>query len=263
MQAYSDILKLLLDKGQERSDRTGVGTRSVFGHQIRFDLAEGFPLLTLKKTHFPSIVEELLWFIRGESNVRSLQEKGVRIWNEWADEAGELGPVYGVQWRAWPGPDGPIDQLAQLLEQIQTNPDSRRLILSAWNVAELPKMALAPCHCFCQFYVQGKKLSAHLYQRSADAFLGLPFNIASYSLLLHLVAQACDLEAHEFVHSFGDLHLYNNHLEQAKLVLEREPYPLPRIELNPAIKSLFDFCAEDIKLLDYQSHPFVKADVAI
>jgi len=277
MNQYLDLMRQLLEHGTVKSDRTGTGTRSLFGHQMRFDLSQGFPLVTTKKLHLKSIVHELLWFLKGETNIAYLKDKGVRIWDEWATEDGELGPVYGKQWRAWPTPDGRhIDQISQVLEQIRTRPDSRRLIVSAWNVADLPdegispadnaragRMALAPCHTFFQFYVADGKLSCQLYQRSADVFLGVPFNIASYALLTLMVAQVTDLEPGDFVHSFGDVHLYSNHLEQAREQLSREPYPLPRMHLNPEVKSLFDFKFEDFTLEGYQAHPHIKAPVAV
>lgn len=254
----------VLENGTSKQDRTGTGTRSVFGHQMRFNLAEGFPLLTTKKLHLKSIIYELLWFLRGETNVRYLQEHGVNIWNEWARENGELGPVYGAQWRSWTGSDGrSIDQISQVIDQIKTNPNSRRLIVSAWNVGEIPKMALPPCHLLFQFYVANGKLSCQLYQRSADIFLGLPFNIASYSLLTMMVAQACDLEPGEFVLTLGDAHLYSNHFEQARLQLSREPLKLPRMKINPAVHSIFDFDYSDFELVGYEAHPHIKAEVAV
>lgn len=264
MRTYLDLMQDVLDNGLDRNDRTGTGTRSVFGRQLRFDLSQGFPLLTTKKLHLKSIIHELLWFLRGESNVRSLQEAGVRIWNEWADEQGELGPIYGVQWRSWGAGDGrTIDQISQVIEQIQTNPSSRRLIVSAWNVGQIEEMALPACHVMFQFYVGNGKLSCLLYQRSADVFLGLPFNIASYSLLTLMVAQVCGLGAGDFVHSLGDTHLYSNHLEQAKLQLSREPYPLPTMKINPDVKSIFEFKYEDFELQDYQAHAHIKAPVSV
>jgi thymidylate synthase len=264
MRQYLDLLQHILDHGTAKSDRTGTGTLSVFGYQMRFDLAEGFPLVTTKKLHVKSIIHELLWFLRGETNVRSLNEVGVSIWNEWADEQGELGPVYGHQWRHWPdGRGGEIDQIAWVQEEIRRKPDSRRLIVSAWNVAEVEKMALPPCHTLFQFYVAGGRLSCQLYQRSADVFLGVPFNIASYALLTMMLAQATDLEPGEFVHTFGDAHLYSNHIEQTRLQLSRTPRPLPRMRINPAIKSIFDFRFEDFQLENYQPHPHIPAPVAV
>jgi len=265
VQAYLDLMQQVLDEGVEKGDRTGTGTRSLFGRQLRFDLAQGFPLLTTKKLHIKSIVHELLWFIRGDTNVRPLQEAGVSIWDEWADpETGELGPIYGYQWRSWPAPGGgTVDQLSAVLDEIRTNPDSRRLLVSAWNVADLPEMALAPCHVMFQFYVAEGRLSVQLYQRSADLFLGVPFNIASYALLLMMVAQSCDLEPGEFVHTFGDVHLYSNHLEQARRQLARAPRPLPRLRLDPSVKSLFDFRFEHFELEDYDPHPHIAAPVAV
>ena len=264
MQQYLDLLRHVRDHGVEKADRTGTGTRSIFGWQMRFDLAEGFPVVTTKKLHLRSIIHELLWFLAGESNIRYLKENGVRIWDEWADENGDLGPIYGVQWRSWPTPDGnSIDQIAQVVEQIKTNPDSRRHIVTAWNPAEIDRMGLPPCHCLFQFYVAEGRLSCQLYQRSADIFLGVPFNIASYSLLTHMVAQVTGLEPGEFVHTFGDAHLYLNHLEQADLQLTREPLPLPRLKLNPDIDDLFDFRFEDIELVGYEAHPHIAAPVAV
>ena len=264
MEGYLELLRRVKESGVEKSDRTGTGTRSLFGPQLRFDLGASFPLVTTKKVHWPSVVHELLWFLRGESNLAYLHEHGVSIWDEWADANGELGPVYGVQWRSWPTPDGgKIDQISELVRSIQENPDSRRLIVSAWNVSELDRMALPPCHAFFQFYVANGELSCQLYQRSADLFLGVPFNIASYALLTCMVAQVTGLQPGEFVHTFGDAHLYLNHLEQAERQLSRKPYPLPRVELNPNVKSIFDFRYEDIRLLDYQFHPGIKAPVAV
>ncbi|HLE16164.1 MAG TPA: thymidylate synthase [Anaerolineales bacterium] len=264
MQQYLDLLRHILDHGLRKEDRTGTGTLSVFGYQARYDLQAGFPLLTTKQLHVKSIIYELLWILNGDTNVRYLQERGVRIWNEWADEQGELGPVYGAQWRAWQAPGGQtIDQIAQVIEQLKTNPHSRRLIVSAWNVAEIEAMALPPCHLLFQFYVAGGRLSCQLYQRSADAFLGVPFNIASYALLTLMVAQVCDLQPGEFVHTFGDLHLYLNHLEQARLQITRQPYPLPHMKINPQVKSIFDFQYEDFELLDYTAHPHIKAEVSV
>lgn len=264
MQQYQQLLQHILDTGVHKSDRTGTGTISTFGYQMRFDLQKGFPLVTTKKVHLKSIIHELLWFLRGETNIASLKEAGVSIWDEWADENGELGPVYGKQWRSWVGPDGQvIDQISDVIAQIKKNPDSRRLIVSAWNVADLPRMALMPCHTLFQFYVAENKLSCQLYQRSADVFLGVPFNIASYALLTLMIAQVCDLEPGEFIHTFGDVHIYNNHLEQVKLQLSREPFPLPTMKLNPAVKDIFGFRFEDFSLENYQSHPAIKAPVAV
>ena len=264
MKQYLDLLRHIRDHGREKSDRTGTGTRSVFGYQMRFDLAEGFPMLTTKKLHLKSIVHELLWFLRGETNVKPLQAAGVKIWDEWARPDGELGPIYGYQWRSWPAPDGRhIDQIAQVVEGIRKNPDSRRLIVSAWNVADIPDMALAPCHILFQFYVVDGRLSCQLYQRSADVFLGVPFNIASYALLTMMIAQATGLTPGDFVHTLGDAHLYLNHLEQAELQLSREPRPLPVLELNPAITRLDDFRFEDVKLVGYEPHPHIPAPVAV
>ncbi|TAE51603.1 MAG: thymidylate synthase [Bacteroidetes bacterium] len=264
MQAYHDLLRHVLTHGTDRSDRTGTGTRSVFGHQIRFDLGEGFPLVTTKKVHMKSVVHELLWFLRGESNIAYLKENGVSIWDEWANAEGELGPVYGVQWRSWRGADGQtVDQITQVLDQIRRNPDSRRLIVSAWNVADVEQMALPPCHLLFQFYVANGKLSCQLYQRSADLFLGVPFNIASYALLTQMVAQVTGLEAGDFVHTFGDAHIYHNHFEQVQLQLSREPRPLPRIRLNPEVTDLFAYRYEDIVLENYQPWPAIKAPVAV
>lgn len=264
MQQYHQLLQHIIDKGTDKADRTGTGTRSVFGYQMRFDLSEGFPVVTTKKLHLRSIIHELLWFLKGETNTAYLKENGVSIWDEWADDKGELGPVYGKQWRSWEGADGKvIDQISWLLSEIKRNPDSRRLIVSAWNVADLPKMALMPCHTMFQFYVADGKLSCQLYQRSADVFLGVPFNIASYALLTHMIAQVCDLEPGDFVHSFGDVHLYNNHFEQAQLQLTRTPYPLPQLVLNPEIKDLYSFTFADIKLVNYTSHNAIKAPVAV
>ena len=264
MQQYLDLLQHILDNGTDKSDRTGTGTRSVFGYQMRFDLAEGFPMVTTKKLHLRSIIHELLWFLKGETNIQYLKENGVSIWDEWADERGELGPVYGKQWRSWEGADGKVhDQIKDLIDQIKKNPDSRRLIVSAWNVADLPHMALMPCHTLFQFYVADGKLSCQLYQRSADVFLGVPFNIASYALLTLMVAQVCNLKPGDFVHSFGDVHLYNNHFEQAKLQLTRTPFPLPSMKINPEVKDIFGFRFEDFTLEGYQSHPAIKAPVAV
>lgn len=264
MQQYLDLLRHILDNGTEKTDRTGTGTRSCFGYQMRFDLQKGFPMVTTKKLHVKSIFYELLWFLKGDTNIKYLKENGVSIWDEWANEAGELGPVYGEQWRSWKGADGVVvDQITQLIEQIKKTPDSRRLIVSAWNVAELPKMALMPCHTFFQFYVAEGKLSCQLYQRSADVFLGVPFNIASYALLTMMIAQVCDLECGDFVHSFGDVHLYNNHIEQAKLQLTRTPFELPTLKINPAVKDIFGFDFSDFTIENYQCHPGIKAPVAI
>ena len=264
MKQYLDLLRLVLEKGAEKEDRTGTGTKSVFGHQMRFDLSEGFPMVTTKKLHLKSIVHELLWFLAGDTNVKYLQDNGVKIWDEWADKDGNLGPVYGHQWRSWPTADGrTIDQISNLIHMIKTNPDSRRLIVSAWNVADIGKMALPPCHCLFQFYVAEGKLSCQLYQRSADIFLGVPFNIASYALLTMMVAQATDLQPGDFVHTLGDAHLYDNHLEQARLPLSREQRPLPTMRLNPAIKDLFAFKFEEFELLNYDPHPHIKAPVAV
>ena len=264
MHAYLDLLRHVLDHGTEKADRTGTGTRSVFGWQMRFDLAQGFPLVTTKKLHLKSIVHELIWFLQGDTNVAYLKENGVRIWDEWADANGDLGPVYGQQWRAWPTADGgAVDQIAWLVDEIRRNPDSRRLIVSAWNVGELPKMALLPCHSLFQFYVADGKLSCQLYQRSGDIFLGVPFNIASYALLTHMVAQVCGLGVGDFVHTLGDAHLYNNHLDQARLQLTRETRPLPQLKLNPELRSIFDFRFEDIAIEGYDPHPAIKAAVAV
>ncbi len=264
MQAYLDLLRHVLDQGADKADRTGTGTRSVFGYQMRFDLAAGFPLVTTKKLHLRSIVHELLWFLKGDTNIGYLREHGVTIWDEWADPNGDLGPVYGKQWRRWATPDGRvIDQIADVIERIKRDPDSRRLIVSAWNVAEIPQMALAPCHALFQFYVANGKLSCQLYQRSADIFLGVPFNIASYALLTHMVAQVCDLAVGDFVHTLGDAHLYANHLEQAKLQLTRAPLPLPTLQLNPEVRSIDGFRFEDIVIAGYQSHPAIKAPIAV
>jgi thymidylate synthase len=264
MRSYLDLMKHVLEHGARKNDRTGTGTLSIFGAQLRFDLAAGFPLLTTKKVHLKSIIHELLWFLKGETNTRYLKDNGVTIWDEWADKNGELGPVYGHQWRSWPAPDGKhIDQISQVLEQIRKNPDSRRMIVSAWNVADLPKMALLPCHAFFQFYVADGKLSCQLYQRSADLFLGVPFNIASYALLNMMVAQVCGLKPGELVHTFGDTHLYTNHLDQAREQLSRAPRRLPTMKLNPAVKDLFQFKYEDFTLENYDPHPAIKAPVAV
>jgi len=264
MREYLHLLQHILDKGAQKSDRTGTGTLSCFGYQMRFDLQQGFPLVTTKRLHLKSIIYELLWFLRGDTNISYLNEHGVSIWDEWADDRGELGPVYGKQWRSWEGADGKVvDQITDLVKQIKTNPDSRRLIVSAWNVSELPKMALMPCHTIFQFYVADGKLSCQLYQRSADVFLGVPFNIASYALLTLMLAQVCNLQPGDFIHTFGDVHLYNNHLEQAKLQLTRAPFPLPEMRLNPTVKNIFDFKFEDFTLENYQYHPAIKAPVAV
>lgn len=264
MKVYQDLLRHILDNGVEKSDRTGTGTLSVFGYQMRFDLSKGFPMLTTKKLHLKSIVYELLWFLKGDTNIKYLNDNGVRIWDEWADEHGDLGPVYGKQWRSWETPDGrTIDQISQAVDLIKNNPDSRRIIVNAWNVGELDQMALSPCHCLFQFWVADGKLSCQLYQRSADSFLGVPFNIASYALLTMMMAQVCGLQPGSFVHTFGDLHLYNNHREQALLQISRDPYNLPTIKINPEVKSIFEFSFEDFSLEGYQFHPHIKAEVAI
>ena len=264
MRSYLDLMQKILDEGTQKKDRTGTGTLSLFGAQLRFDLEEGFPLVTTKKVHLRSIIHELLWFLKGDTNIRYLKENGVSIWDEWADADGNLGPVYGAQWRSWRTPDGKtVDQITEVIDQIRKNPDSRRLIVSAWNPGEIPQMALAPCHAFFQFYVANGRLSCQLYQRSADFFLGVPFNIASYALLTMMIAQVCGLKSGEFVHTFGDLHLYSNHLEQAKLQLSREPRPLPRMRINPSVKNIFDFKFEDFTLENYDPHPAIKAPVAI
>lgn len=270
MQQYLDLLQHIIQKGVDKSDRTGTGTRSVFGYQMRFELSEGFPMVTTKKLHLKSIIHELLWFLKGDTNIAYLKENGVKIWDEWADKNGDLGPVYGKQWRSWEGADGAvIDQITWLVNEIKKNPDSRRLIVSAWNVADLPKMALMPCHNMFQFYTSPpnskgiRRLSCQLYQRSADVFLGVPFNIASYALLTMMIAQVCDLEPGEFIHTFGDVHLYSNHFEQAELQLSRTPLPLPKIKINSNIKNIDGFKIEDFELLNYQSHPAIKAPVAV
>ena len=275
MKQYLDLVKHIIETGADKSDRTGTGTRSVFGYLMRFNLADGFPLVTTKKCHLKSIIYELLWFLKGDTNIGYLKEHNVKIWDEWADENGDLGPVYGKQWRSWIGADGvEVDQVKELIHTLKTNPDSRRMIISAWNVADLPKMKLMPCHCLFQFYTsppsplqkeRGVKgsLSCQLYQRSADVFLGVPFNIASYALLTMMIAQVCDLEPGEFVHSFGDVHLYNNHFEQANLQLSRTPFPLPQMKINPAVKDIFNFKFEDFELVNYESHPAIKAPVAV
>ena len=264
MQQYLDLMRHVRENGSFKEDRTGTGTLSVFGYQMRFDLSQGFPMVTTKKLHLRSIIHELLWFLKGETNIGYLRDNGVSIWDEWADENGDLGPVYGYQWRSWPAADGRhIDQISQVIDQIRNNPDSRRIIVSAWNVGDLDRMALAPCHAFFQFYVKDGKLSCQLYQRSADIFLGVPFNIASYALLTMMVAQVCDLEPGDFVHTFGDAHLYSNHLEQTDEQLSREPFPLPTMRLNPDVKDLFAFSFDDFEILDYQHHPHIKAPVAV
>lgn len=264
MKPYLDLMQHVLAHGNDKSDRTGTGTRSVFGYQMRFNLADGFPVLTTKKLHLKSIIHELLWFLQGDTNIRYLQENGVKIWDEWADENGNLGRIYGAQWRSWRGANGEtIDQIANLVEQIKRNPDSRRLIVSAWNPAEVDDMALPPCHALFQFYVADGKLSCQLYQRSADIFLGVPFNIASYALLTMMLAQVCGLQAGEFVHTLGDAHLYRNHLEQAQLQLSREPRPLPKMRINPNVKDIFAFTFDDFELVDYDPHPHIKADVSV
>ncbi len=264
MQQYLDLVQHILDHGNQKTDRTGTGTKSCFGYQMRFNLQEGFPLVTTKKVHLKSIIYELLWFLNGDTNIKYLKDNGVRIWDEWADENGDLGPVYGKQWRSWEGANGVvIDQISELIEQIKKTPDSRRLIVSAWNVGDLSKMALMPCHNMFQFYVADGKLSCQLYQRSADVFLGVPFNIASYALLTMMIAQVCDLQYGDFVHSFGDVHLYNNHFEQAKIQLARKPFPLPTMKINPAVKDIFSFKFEDFTLENYESHPAIKAPVAV
>lgn len=264
MQQYLDLMRHVLENGTKKEDRTGTGTLSVFGHQMRFDLSEGFPLVTTKKLHVKSIIHELLWFLQGDTNIRYLKDNGVRIWDEWADESGNLGPVYGHQWRSWPTPDGRhIDQIGNLVHMIKTNPDSRRLIVSAWNVADIGRMALPPCHCLFQFYVADGKLSCQLYQRSADIFLGVPFNIASYALLTMMMAQVCCLKPGEFIHTFGDAHLYTNHIEQAREQLSRKPFGLPEMHLNPHVTGIFDFKFEDFELVGYEAHPHIKAAVAV
>ena len=264
MKQYLDLMRLVMNEGVVKADRTGTGTKSIFGHQMRFDLAEGFPLVTTKKIHMKSIIYELLWFLAGDTNVKYLQNHGVSIWDEWADERGELGPVYGHQWRSWPTLDGgTVDQVANLIQQIKTNPDSRRHIISAWNVADVDHMALPPCHCLFQFYVANGKLSCQLYQRSADIFLGVPFNIASYALLTMMVAQVCDLAPGDFIHTFGDAHLYLNHLDQAREQLSREQYPLPDMHLNPDVQDIFGFTYDDFTLENYHAHPHIKAPVAV
>ncbi len=270
MQAYLQLLNHIIETGTDKADRTGTGTRSVFGYQMRFDLSKGFPLVTTKKVHLKSIIHELLWFLKGDTNIAYLKEHNVKIWDEWADENGDLGPVYGKQWRSWEGAGGvEVDQVKELIHQLKTNPDSRRMIISAWNVAELPNMKLMPCHCLFQFYTSApnengrRKLSCQLYQRSADVFLGVPFNIASYALFTMMVAQVCDMDLGEFIHSFGDVHLYKNHFEQAQLQLNRTPFDLPEMKINPLVKDIFEFKFEDFELLNYQSHPGIKAAVAV
>ena len=264
MQQYLQLVQHIIDHGTEKTDRTGTGTKSCFGYQMRFNLAEGFPLVTTKKLHLKSIIHELLWFLKGDTNIQYLKDNGVRIWDEWADGNGDLGPVYGKQWRSWEAPNGVvIDQISELIQQIKKTPDSRRLIVSAWNVGDLSKMALMPCHNMFQFYVADGKLSCQLYQRSADVFLGVPFNIASYALLTMMIAQVCDLQYGDFVHSFGDVHLYNNHMEQANLQLSRKPFPLPTMKINPEVKDIFAFKYEDFTLENYECHPAIKAPVAV
>jgi len=264
MQQYNDLLRHVMQHGTKKEDRTGTGTVSVFGYQMRFNLQEGFPLVTTKKVHTKSIIHELLWFLKGDTNIKYLKDNGVTIWDEWADENGNLGPVYGYQWRSWPSASGEqIDQISQLIDQIKNNPDSRRLLVNAWNVSEISKMKLPPCHILFQFYVADGKLSCQLYQRSADLFLGVPFNIASYALLTHMVAKVCNLEVGEFIHTLGDAHIYSNHFDQVNLQLTREPLPLPTLKLNPEVKNIFDFTYEDIAIENYQSHPAIKAVVAV
>ena len=264
MEAYLDLLRRIQTEGTQKSDRTGTGTKSVFGHQMRFDLSEGFPCLTTKKLHLRSIIIELLWFLSGDTNIKYLKDNQVRIWDEWADESGDLGPVYGHQWRSWPTPDGTkVDQIARLVDGLKNNPDSRRHIVSAWNVSDIENMALPPCHCLFQFYVANGKLSCQLYQRSADVFLGVPFNIASYALLTMMLAQVCELAPGDFVHTFGDAHLYSNHMEQAALQLTREPRALPKMNINPSVKDIFSFKFEDFELVDYDPHPHIKAAVSV
>lgn len=264
MKQYLDLLQHIMDTGVKKSDRTGTGTISCFGYQMRFDLSEGFPLMTTKKIHFKSVAYELLWFLQGDTNIKYLTDHGVRIWNEWADAEGNLGPVYGKQWRSWTKPDGTtVDQIANLIHTIKNNPDSRRMIVNAWNVGELDQMALTPCHCLFQFYVADGKLSCQLYQRSADVFLGVPFNIASYALLTEMIAFVCGLKAGEFIHTFGDVHLYNNHVEQAKIQLSRTPHALPKLHFNRQVESIFDFEYEDFTILDYLAHPHIKAEVSV
>jgi thymidylate synthase len=264
MQQYLDLMTRVLKEGALKEDRTGTGTKSIFGHQMRFDLSEGFPCITTKKLHLKSIIHELLWFLKGDTNIKYLKENGVRIWDEWADKNGDLGHVYGYQWRSWPAPDGQhIDQITQVVETLKNNPDSRRIIVSAWNVGEIEQMALPPCHAFFQFYVADGKLSCQLYQRSADIFLGVPFNIASYALLTMMMAQVCNLEVGDFVHTLGDAHIYTNHFEQTELQLSRDTKALPKMKINPNIKSIFDFTIDDFELVDYEYHPHIKGKVAI
>ena len=264
MKNYLQLLQTLLDQGATKTDRTNTGTRSLFGYQMRFDLSKGFPIVTTKKLHLKSIIHELLWFLAGDTNIKYLQDNGVRIWNEWADENGDLGPVYGYQWRSWPTADGrKVDQIKSTIQQIKETPDSRRIIVNSWNVGEIENMALPPCHCLFQFYVADNKLSCQLYQRSADVFLGVPFNIASYALLTMMMAQVCDLKVGDFVHTFGDAHLYSNHIEQAKEQVSRTPYSLPTMKINPDIKDIFEFTYDDFELTDYQAHPHIKAPVAV
>jgi thymidylate synthase len=264
MKQYLELMRYVLENGVEKSDRTGTGTRSVFGYQMRFDLSQGFPVVTTKKLHLRSIIHELLWFLQGDTNIRYLKENKVSIWDEWADENGDLGPVYGHQWRSWPKADGStIDQISSVVNQIKSNPDSRRLIVSAWNVGDLEHMALPPCHAFFQFYVSNGKLSCQLYQRSADIFLGVPFNVASYALLNMMMAQVTDLQPGEFIHTFGDAHLYSNHMEQAELQLSREPRALPQMKINPTVKNIFEFKYQDFELVGYNPHPHIKAEVAV
>ncbi len=264
MKQYLDLIDRVLQQGTEKSDRTGTGTKSIFGHQMRFDLSEGFPLVTTKKLHLKSIIHELLWFLKGQTNIAYLKENDVKIWDAWADQDGNLGPVYGSQWRSWKGADGKTtDQISELIEQIKKNPNSRRLIVSAWNVGEIPNMALPPCHAFFQFYVIDKKLSCQLYQRSADIFLGVPFNIASYALLTMMIAQVCELQLGDFVHTFGDAHIYSNHLDQVREQLTRKPYSLPKMTINPRVKNIFEFVYEDFTLENYQAHPHIKGAVAV
>ena len=264
MQQYLDLMRRVMQEGTLKADRTGIGTKSVFGHQMRFDLSEGFPCITTKKLHLKSIIHELLWFLKGETNIKYLKDNGVRIWDEWADENGDLGKVYGYQWRSWPSPDGKhIDQISQVVETLKNNPDSRRIIVSAWNVGEIENMALPPCHAFFQFYVANGKLSCQLYQRSADIFLGVPFNIASYALLTMMIAQVCNFKLGDFIHTLGDAHIYTNHFDQVKLQLTRECKKLPTMKINPKIKNIFDFTFTDFKLIDYEFHPHIKGKVAI
>lgn len=263
MDQYEKLLREVLEKGLKKDDRTGIGTISTFGHQLRFNLQDGFPLITTKKLHIKSIIIELLWFLRGDTNIKFLTDNGVTIWDEWADNSGELGPIYGYQWRSWPTPDGKhIDQMSQAIETLKSNPNSRRILVSAWNVADIHKMSIPPCHTFFQFFVAGKKLSCQMYQRSADMFLGVPFNIASYALLTMMIAQVCGYEPHEFIHTFGDTHIYLNHLDQVRLQLQREVRPFPKIKLNPNVKDIFNFKYEDFEIIDYKPHPGIKAFVA-